>query len=113
MACCFVTFAAIFSLFGLSRVLCCGFVQYRLDEGLLTRDAVSESVGGGQVLGSIVMFGFIYALLFLIWLFVLNDKIQKGPQPVHPQSETTARQFFDTAARRTLHEGSLSEAKEP
>jgi cytochrome bd ubiquinol oxidase subunit I len=90
-----------------------GFVQYRLDEGLLTRDAVSESVGGGQVLGSIVMFGFIYALLFLIWLFVLNDKIQKGPQPVHPQSETTARQFFDTAARRTLHEGSLSEAKEP
>src|SRR5215813_6915846 len=89
-----------------------GFVQYRLEEGLLTRDAASESVSGGQVLGSIVMFGFIYALLFLIWLFVLNDKIQKGPQPVHPRSHSTAQQFFETAAGRTLHEDSLSEAKE-
>ena len=90
-----------------------GFVQYRLEEGLLTRDAASEAVSGGQVLGSIVMFGFIYALLFLIWLFVLNDKIQKGPQPVHRQHETTAQDFFDTAASRTFHEGSLFEAKEP
>jgi cytochrome d ubiquinol oxidase subunit I len=58
-----------------------GFVQYRLEEGLLTRNAVSEAVSSGQVLGSIVMFGFVYALLFLVWLLVLNDKIQKGPQP--------------------------------
>jgi cytochrome bd ubiquinol oxidase subunit I len=89
-----------------------GFVQYRLEEGLLTRNAVSEAVSGGQVLGSILMFGFIYALLFLVWVLVLNDKIQKGPQPVHPRQETTAQQFFDTAAGRTLHEGSLSKAKE-
>jgi hypothetical protein len=42
---------------------------------------------------------------------VLNDKIQKGPQPVYPRQQTTAQQFFDTAAGRTLHEGSLSESK--
>jgi len=90
-----------------------GFVEYRLEEGLLTRNAVSESVNGGQVLGSIVMFAFIYTLLFLIWVYVLNDKIQVGPQPVHPRGEkTTTQEFFDTAAGRSLHEKSMTEAKE-
>ena len=59
-----------------------GMVVYNLQEGLLTRNAVSEAVSGGQVLGSIVMFSLIYSLLFWIWLYVLNDKIQKGPKPV-------------------------------
>jgi len=90
-----------------------GFIVYRIDEGLLTQNAVSESVNGDQVLGSIIMFGFIYALLFLIWVYVLNDKIQSGPQPVHPRDATTAQQFFDTAAGRTLHRESMSEAKGP
>src|SRR5262249_19551230 len=58
-----------------------GFIQYRVEEGLLTRNAVSEAVSGGQVLGSILMFGLIYALLFWVWIYVLNDKIQKGPPP--------------------------------
>jgi cytochrome d ubiquinol oxidase subunit I len=89
------------------------FVQYRLEEGLLTRNAVSESVGGGEILGSILMFGFIYALLFFIWIYVLNDKIQKGPKPVHVMPRTTADNFFATTAGRTLHEESMSEAKEP
>jgi cytochrome d ubiquinol oxidase subunit I len=59
-----------------------GFVQYRYEEGLLTRNGVSEAITGSQVLGSVAMFGFIYALLFWIWIHVLNDKIQKGPQPI-------------------------------
>ncbi len=37
-----------------------GMVQYKLEEGLLTRDAVSESVKGGEVLASMIMFGVIY-----------------------------------------------------
>ena len=89
-----------------------GFVEYRLAEGLLTRNAVSESINGSQVLGSIVMFGFIYALLFLIWIYVLNDKIQTGPLPVHPRETTTAREFFEAAAGRTLHKASMTQAKE-
>ncbi len=59
-----------------------GFVQYRYEEGMLTRNAVSQTITGPEVLGSVVMFGFIYVFLFWIWVFVLNDKIQKGPQPV-------------------------------
>lgn len=59
-----------------------GMIQYNLPEGLLTRDAVSRSVQGEHVLASIVLFSLIYMLLFWVWLYVLNDKIQKGPKPV-------------------------------
>jgi cytochrome d ubiquinol oxidase subunit I len=49
--------------------------------GLLrTRDAVSRSVPGDQVLGSIVLFSLVYAGLFAVWLFVMNEKIQHGPE---------------------------------
>ncbi len=56
--------------------------------GLLrTSDALSEAVSAQQVAGSIAMFGCIYALLFFVWLYVMNDKIQTGPSPV----DTTGR----------------------
>jgi cytochrome d ubiquinol oxidase subunit I len=49
-------------------------------QGLLrTSDAVSKSVSGGEVLVSIILFSAIYLLLFAVWVFVLNDKIQHGP----------------------------------
>jgi len=48
--------------------------------GLLrTADSVSKSVKGGQVLTSIIGFGLVYALLFVVWLSVMNDKVQHGP----------------------------------
>jgi len=48
--------------------------------GLLrTSDALSQSVTSEMVLGSIVMFGVIYALLFAVWVFVLHQKIKHGP----------------------------------
>jgi cytochrome d ubiquinol oxidase subunit I len=52
--------------------------------GLLrTSDAVSKVVPGGQVLGSIIMFSIIYALLFAVWVYVLHSKIMHGPdEPV-------------------------------
>lgn len=51
--------------------------------GLLrTRDAVSPSVSGGETLTSIIMFGFIYALLGAVWLYVMHSKIQHGPESV-------------------------------
>jgi len=90
-----------------------GFLQYRLEEGLLTRNAISEAVGRGEVIGSLVMFGVIYALLFWVWIYVLNDKIGKGPQPVQILDHTTAQNILASAAGRTLHEESMSEAKEP
>jgi cytochrome d ubiquinol oxidase subunit I len=51
--------------------------------GLLrTSDALSKSVTANQVLGSIIMFILIYALLFAVWLFVLDSKIKQGPDEV-------------------------------
>jgi cytochrome bd ubiquinol oxidase subunit I len=49
--------------------------------GLRTRDGLSseKAVGANQVLQSILMFGFVYMLLFFVWVFVLNSKIQHGP----------------------------------
>jgi len=47
--------------------------------GLRTSEGLSESVRAEQVWWSIAMFGLIYTLLFGVWLYVLNDKIQHGP----------------------------------
>lgn len=89
-----------------------GFARYHAEEGLRTRDAVSESITGGQVLGSIVMFSLIYVLLGVLWVFVLNHKIHAGPQPVEmPEGHNTAG-FIAAAAGRIDHEASMSEAKD-
>jgi len=50
--------------------------------GLLrTSDALSKSVEASQVVGSLILFGFIYLLLFLLFVYLLNEKIQQGPEP--------------------------------
>jgi cytochrome bd ubiquinol oxidase subunit I len=50
--------------------------------GLLrTSEGLSESVVASQVLGSIIMFGTIYLLLFVVWLKSLHKKISHGPPP--------------------------------
>lgn len=75
--------------------------------GLLTAAAVSEAVRAEHVLGSILMFGFIYTLLFVLWVMVLNKKIQTGPEPPPKEPETTSgKDFLDTAAHRVGREGS-------
>jgi cytochrome d ubiquinol oxidase subunit I len=48
---------------------------------LRTSEAVSQNLASSQVLGSIIMFAVIYTLLFVLWIYLLNDKIQKGPEP--------------------------------
>ncbi|MDR1729002.1 MAG: cytochrome ubiquinol oxidase subunit I [Acidobacteriota bacterium] len=47
---------------------------------LRTSDAVSQNVTAAHVGGSIALFVLIYALLFSVWIFLLNDKIKKGPE---------------------------------
>ena len=49
---------------------------------LRTSDGLSEAVVASHVLTSIIMFGLIYAMLFVVWVWVLNHKIQHGPEPV-------------------------------
>lgn len=56
-----------------------GRFSYEEGLGLRTTDGVSKAIKAEQVLASIIMFGLIYFLLGLLWLFLLNRKIQAGP----------------------------------
>ena len=49
------------------------------------------SVGAGQILGSIIMFGLIYVVLFGIWLYLLDAKIKAGPEPAGAEAARQAR----------------------
>ncbi len=46
---------------------------------LRTADALSAVVSAGDVLLSLVLFGLIYLLLFILFVYLLNEKIQHGP----------------------------------
>jgi cytochrome d ubiquinol oxidase subunit I len=52
------------------------WVVYEL---LRTSDGLSEAVNRDQVLFSLVMFGLIYMLLFVLFIFLLDRKIRQGP----------------------------------
>lgn len=48
--------------------------------GLLrTSDALSKAVTANQVLFSLILFTLIYTLLFALFIYLLNKKIQHGP----------------------------------
>jgi cytochrome d ubiquinol oxidase subunit I len=50
--------------------------------GLLrTSDALSKTVQAHAVLGSLVLFTVVYILLFAVFIYLLNKKIQHGPDP--------------------------------
>jgi cytochrome d ubiquinol oxidase subunit I len=68
---------------------------------LKTTDAVSKAVSSAEVLTSIVMFGVIYFLLLLVWLFVMDHKIRSGPEKVEELPSGPLERWLDTAARRS------------
>jgi cytochrome d ubiquinol oxidase subunit I len=49
----------------------------RISEGL------SRAVTANQVLGSIILFGFVYALLLILFIYLLNEKIKHGPSEIN------------------------------
>lgn len=57
----------------------CGRQPWIVYQLLRTSKGVSLSISTGQVLGSLIMFVCIYALLFALFIFLLNRKIQGGP----------------------------------
>jgi cytochrome d ubiquinol oxidase subunit I len=90
-----------------------GRVHYDEGLGLRTADARSPVLEADQVLGSIAMFGLLYALLFAVWIYVLNDKIQRGPEPVGQEPGAVPNEegsFRAAAGRRPRHLDSLTEA---
>jgi cytochrome d ubiquinol oxidase subunit I len=71
--------------------------------GLRTHEGLSseEVVTGGQVLGSILMFGLVYLLLFAVWVFVIHGKIQQGPEEVEVSvpEKTSPEALMEAASR--------------
>jgi cytochrome d ubiquinol oxidase subunit I len=55
-----------------------------------TSQGLSEVVTANQVLASLIMFTFIYALLFAVFLYLLTRKIQKGPDHEEDSEEMPA-----------------------
>lgn len=49
---------------------------------LRTSDALSVSVKANQVMASIIMFGALYTLLFILFIYLMNKKIKHGPKDV-------------------------------
>jgi cytochrome d ubiquinol oxidase subunit I len=77
--------------------------------GLRTTDGVSEVVRSEMVLGSIVMFGLLYALLFALWVFLLDRTIRHGPEPVEaPKRPPGDGDLADAMTALATHRGSLS-----
>jgi len=60
--------------------------------GLLrTSEALSQAVKAEHVLASLVMFTLIYVMLFGLFIYLLNKKIQHGPDVDTDQHEPSSR----------------------
>ncbi len=79
---------------------------------LRTSEAVSGNLVASQVTGSIAMFGVIYLLLFAVWIYLLNEKIQKGPEAVSLPGKASVKDALDVASRYPGHLDSLTEEKD-
>jgi cytochrome d ubiquinol oxidase subunit I len=91
-----------------------GYFQYDESQGLRTNDAVSRAIAAEQVLGSIIMFAGIYALLGVLWVYVLHQKIRHGPEAhseaqSRPAGKTSQRGALSAASERVTHDRSLTD----
>ena len=73
---------------------------------LKTQNAVSPTLTAGDVLASVGIFVLMYAALFVLFLYLLNGNIQRGPEPLEePSGEEplpdTFREIFRKRPPRT------------
>ena len=47
--------------------------------GMRTGEAISTSVPGGQVFASVLLFSLLYALLLILWIYILRREVVRGP----------------------------------
>lgn len=66
-------------------------------------DGISKAVTANQVFGSIIMFGVIYTFLFILFVYLLNEKIKHGPEhgddhstPYHSLHYLVEEEAYDT-----------------
>jgi cytochrome bd ubiquinol oxidase subunit I len=78
--------------------------SFTMEGGLRTDKGLSSTkvVTADKVLTSIVLFSVVYALLFAVWVYVLNSKIQHGPdeEEAPPPPTTSPKELLETAAVR-------------
>jgi cytochrome d ubiquinol oxidase subunit I len=69
---------------------------------LKTTDAPSPNLTTAQILSSLGMFVVLYVLLFALFIYLLNEKIQHGPEPLEEEVPVTALPdtFRDIFGRR-------------
>ncbi|MDE1169901.1 MAG: cytochrome ubiquinol oxidase subunit I [Verrucomicrobium sp.] len=75
--------------------------------GLLrTSDALSKSVQAGAVISSLILFSLVYALLFSVFVYLLNHKIHDGPSEadLHPADKLAGVSAAQFDAPRTLED---------
>ena len=63
---------------------------------LLTADGVSPVLSAGEVVASLGMFVVLYALLLVLFLYLLNAKIQHGPEPLEDVETVEMASLPDT-----------------
>jgi cytochrome d ubiquinol oxidase subunit I len=86
------------------------WVVYNL---LRTEHGVSKVVGAQAVLGSLIAFTLIYALLFFLFLYLLDRKIRVGPEPVEDiPDKTTAEGLREAVTKRGPGQAHLAEQRE-
>jgi cytochrome d ubiquinol oxidase subunit I len=78
--------------------------------GLRTVDAVSEVIAKEMVLGSLIMFGLIYLLLFVLWVFLLDRAIRQGPESSKTGVEAAETSTLSAVAARVSHDESREAA---
>jgi cytochrome d ubiquinol oxidase subunit I len=82
---------------------------------LRTSDAVSPTLRTDQALTSLIMFALLYLLLLVLFVFLLDRKIKRGPEPVGGQDQAdalpnTVRELFRSAREPRAH---AEEVEEP
>jgi len=60
-----------------------------------TSDGLSTVVSVPEIITSLLLFGFVYMLLFVLFVFMLNHKIHDGPEKVHSEEYESIRQAMD------------------
>ncbi|MCB0206056.1 MAG: cytochrome ubiquinol oxidase subunit I, partial [Anaerolineae bacterium] len=65
-------------------------------ELLRTAEAVSPNLVAWQIAASVGMFVVLYAILFILFIYLLNEKIQKGPESLEEMEQTPVTSLPDT-----------------
>jgi cytochrome d ubiquinol oxidase subunit I len=78
---------------------------------LRTADALSPVVTGEHVLGSIIMFSFIYLMLLAVWLYLMDHKIRIGPEPVGEAEREGKAGLMAAASALAGHRDSMTESR--